>query len=61
MLEKRDTTTFIKLPEPLQREIVGGCQCNYCKAHPAKPPRWDVVATDGKTSWTVHYPELGAV
>lgn len=57
--ERRVNTTFVKLPVSLQREIVGGCQCNYCKAHPAKTPVWDALATDGETSWTVHYPELG--
>jgi hypothetical protein len=61
MLEKRANTTFIKLPVNLQKEITGGCQCSYCKAHPTKTPVWDTLATDGKTSWTVHYPELGKV
>lgn len=58
-LEARAGTTFIKLPAGLQREIPGGCQCAYCKAHPAKPPKWDTLASDGNSSWTVHYPELG--
>jgi hypothetical protein len=61
MLEKRDNTTFVKLPVSLQQEITGGCQCSYCKSHPTKSPRWDTLATDGKTSWTVHYPDLGKV
>ena len=59
VLEKRADTTFVRLPVPLQKAITGGCQCAYCKAHPMEAPRWDVLASDGKTSWTVHYPELG--
>lgn len=59
MIETRESTTFIRLPDSLQRPITGGCQCSYCKAHPAKAPAWDTLASDGKTSWTVHYPELG--
>lgn len=59
MLEKRADTTFVRLPVPLQKEITGGCQCTFCKAHPHKKPAWDVLATDGKISWAVHYPELG--
>ena len=59
MLETRANTTFIKLPPALHRAIPGGCQCPYCKAHPARAPAWDTLASDGKTSWTVHYPQLG--
>jgi hypothetical protein len=57
MLETRKGTTFIRLPLSLQRPIAD-CQCPYCKGHPANPPMWDTLATDGETSWTVHYPEL---
>lgn len=59
MIKVREGTTFVKLPPHLQKEITGGCQCAFCKSHPNKTPTWDVLATDGKTSWTVHYPELG--
>ncbi len=58
MIETRAKTTFITLPETLARPIDGGCQCPYCKSHPNHVPAWDVLASDGKKSWTVHYPEL---
>ncbi len=54
-------TVFVKLPPALCRAIDGGCQCHYCKAHPAKTPQWDTLAMreDGSgDSWPVHYPEL---
>jgi hypothetical protein len=50
-------TMFIPLPTRLRRPITGGCECPFCKAHPHQQPMWDTLATDGKESWTIHYPE----
>lgn len=54
-------TLFVPLPQLIQREIEGGCSCDFCKAHPDKIPAWDTLALaasgEGHT-WTVHYPEL---
>ena len=56
-------TLFVALPPDLQRTIDGGCQCGYCKTHPAATPKWDTLAIDAKAqrhTWTVHYPELAS-
>ena len=54
-------TLFIPIPRHLARTIDGGCQCEYCKAHPEVTPKWDTLAipaTPGKNhhTWTVHMP-----
>ena len=52
-------TGFVRLPNRLQRDIVGGCQCTWCTCHPGLAPKWDVLAVDSSGhTWTVHYPEL---
>ena len=61
MLKVRNGTTFIRLPAKLRLPILGGCQCPHCKAHPANTPEWDTLASDGESSWTVHFPDLDLV
>jgi hypothetical protein len=61
MMRTVRNTVFVRLPEGLQRPIPGGCQCQWCNAHPLLVPKWDTLAVckDGKgNSWTVHYPDI---
>jgi hypothetical protein len=56
----RSTTVYIRIPEALAVPIDGGCQCAYCKAHPALVPMWDTLAVPDDRNghaWTVHMPE----
>lgn len=60
----KPTTIFVPIPRSLARDIDGGCQCDYCKAHPEIAPKWDCLAIpagmDGNQhAWTVHMPEPG--
>jgi hypothetical protein len=55
---------YMRLPPDLQREITGGCECAYCKAHPDQTPMWDTMAIsannpnrDRDWTWTLHMPD----
>lgn len=59
------STLFIPLPRDLALNIDGGCDCEYCKAHPDVTPKWDALALAAKPknrhgdhTWTVHFPNL---
>jgi hypothetical protein len=59
------STLFVPIPAELAAPVTGGCQCEYCKAHPDVPPRWDTLAlaakpknNGGEYTWTVHFPDL---
>ena len=57
-----DDAVYLRLPHGAQRPIDGGCQCDYCKAHPHHTPMWDTlgVPTTGNSRdyvWTLHAPE----
>lgn len=56
------TTIFIAAPIEARKDIVGGCQCKFCVAHPDKTPQWDTIAVDVKNpkggACLVHYPEF---
>lgn len=63
-VKHENNTVFIALPAELRRPIEGGCQCVWCRRHPALTPSWDTLAvgrTDGGYAWTVHYPEFSCV
>lgn len=64
MEQREDGTVFLPLPYAMRKPITGGCQCDYCKAHPHNVPCWDTVAWNPRqvtSSWSVHYPELPAI
>jgi hypothetical protein len=53
---------YVRIPRELARPITGGCQCDYCRAHPALVPTWDTLGVPllgqrGADTWTVHAPE----
>lgn len=63
VIERRSDTLYLRLPHELQREIHGGCQCEYCRYHQALTPMWDTLAVpisavigDYDCSWVVHMP-----
>jgi len=61
-ITRRDSTIFVPLPKNAQKEIDGGCQCQFCRANPDRTPMWDTLAIDARDSgsnwtWIVHYPE----
>lgn len=57
---KHKNDIFAPLPVNDRRPINGGCQCQFCKAHPDRIPQWDAVGIEPETltQWIVHYPEL---
>lgn len=61
-------TLFVSIPAELAAPIPGGCQCDYCKAHPEETPKWDTLALpakarnkQGEHTWTVHMPDKGGL
>lgn len=66
ILGQLNNTVFIRLPLNISVEILGGCQCPYCEAHPDIPPRWDMLCVPfdtgeslgGDHTWTIHMPEV---
>lgn len=63
-ISKDGSTLYVRLPEAISEPIEGGCDCDYCKAHPEQTPRKDTlclarVPVNGhEYTWVVHYPEL---
>lgn len=63
---------WIPIPDEIAEPIDGGCDCDWCKAHPDRVPKWDAICIarnpDDKArnvggiittrAHTVHYPEL---
>lgn len=60
---KTKNTIFIAAPVEARRDIIGGCNCPYCVAHPDRVPQWDTIAvdvTDPKDATFIHHPEFAA-
>lgn len=53
----RADVIFIPLPRELWTECPCKCQCTFCQNGLAY---WDTLAvpTNGKPTWTIHFPEL---
>lgn len=63
-ITRRDNSIFIPLPPAVRRDIPGGCDCTWCKAHPEFVPQWDTLSIAAKAprngrdeyTTTVHFP-----
>jgi len=66
VLVETENEIYLRLPSELQRRVIGGCNCPYCKQHEERKPAWDTLVIPKNTpiesrwiegSWTVHMPD----
>ena len=67
VLTETRNEVYLRLPKELQRKVIGGCSCPYCKQNPNISPSWDTLVVPKETriedrnwvlgSWTVHMPD----
>lgn len=47
------------IPYDLLENVLGGCDCPYCKNYPAEVPQWDALnITNPSEVFVVHWPGL---